>query len=456
MTGGIATSPNLSRSAERAWHHIDAWVRQPAFPALLGMFGGSSQPVDERSVLGIMGQASRWSAGEDVSAVRALPGRHGRIVAQLVALEEFADFAWNFRQGVPRAVLHLLKSAHEGGAALAPMLPTLADRSRWFDQTSAAELLEIYLGNGDDAPVAEALREQAISYPDLAGSGYRERWQAADLPFGDGARRMVHAAADVLGLVTPGLPTGHYDHVVVLGGGGTSPWIRAHYAAELIEQHDLRPAHIWMLGSPRPVADGAERTLIERFVNSSAGAVSSRYLSATSDEFDLMAVAAEAAFGVDAFGQENVCGCSSLSSPCPAWIERIGAGPTTVEATNPHFQHQRQRTYVTGAGPRVHVLSASTSRPPDRPNTADTYELLSRQAHLRAGARLLIVTTQVFVPFQKFDALRMLQLPHGVDVDVVGFGADRGDRPSTPEFELQEILSGLRSARRLAAVLTNI
>jgi hypothetical protein len=60
-----------------------------------------------------------------------------------------------------------------------------------------------------------------------------------------------------------------------------------------------------------------------------------------------------------------------------------------------------------------------------------------------------VITNQVFVPFQTFDALRRLYLPHAVDVDVVGFAADGDYPPQTAEYLLQETLSAIRSGRRL-------
>lgn len=65
------------------------------------------------------------------------------------------------------------------------------------------------------------------------------------------------------------------------------------------------------------------------------------------------------------------------------------------------------------------------------------------------ASSFLVVTTQVFVPFQRFEGLRRLYLPHGLRVDAVGLGADWGDRPLTTEYLLQETLSAIRSARRL-------
>jgi len=69
---------------------------------------------------------------------------------------------------------------------------------------------------------------------------------------------------------------------------------------------------------------------------------------------------------------------------------------------------------------------------------------------------VLVVTAQVFVPFQTFDGLRRRYLPFGVDIDAVGFRADRGDRPETAEYLLQETLSAIRSARRLVVAAAEV
>ena len=66
------------------------------------------------------------------------------------------------------------------------------------------------------------------------------------------------------------------------------------------------------------------------------------------------------------------------------------------------------------------------------------------------------MTTQVFVPFQEFDAYRRLFLDYGAEVDVVGFGGERGDRPLTAEYLLQETLSGIRSSRRMMVAAAEI
>lgn len=142
-----------------------------------------------------------------------------------------------------------------------------------------------------------------------------------------------------------------------------------------------------------------------------------------------------------------LCGCPSTDRVCPNWRSSTVDG---AEATPPEFTHERQARIVGGDGAGIgSVLSASTGRPPYRPDTSDTFALWARCAEPRLGQRVLVVTTQVFVPFQMFEGLRRLYVPFGLDVDTVGFGFQWGDRPKTAEFLLQEALSTLRSARRL-------
>ena len=199
----------------------------------------------------------------------------------------------------------------------------------------------------------------------------------------------------------------------MLGGGGRTPLLRAQYLDTLIEEHGVRPGQVWMLGSPRPIEEVKERPAADTYA---AGAV---------DEFDLMCAAAEQAFAAADPDTVLLCGCRSESDPCPTWasqMEEQGCDAQSIAATDVRLQHTRRCTYRTSRVGPINVLSASTSNPPDRPNTADTYALLAAEANPQAGDRALIVTTQVFYPFQSFDALRMLALPSGLMTETVGFG----------------------------------
>ncbi len=270
---------------------------------------------------------------------------------------------------------------------------------------------------------------------------YRERAQASSADFTDEFRARIISLADELGLVTPRPPEhGSYDLTLVLGGGYRSPLLRSRLAAQLAAA-GTELGVIYSLGSPR--------FLIEEPAEAPEVA---DYAPDAHDEFGLMCAGATAEFGVDIGAVEFLCGCLDDQSICPEWPHSDDPDDAADIARTPtEYTHLRSADLIdtTPGRRRGAVLSARTSRPPFRPDTSDTYELLGRVAEPHGGQKALIVTTQVFVPFQRFDGLRRLWLPFGVDVDAVGFGADWGDRPLTAEYLLQEVLSGIRSARRL-------
>ncbi|MFI5958151.1 hypothetical protein [Cryptosporangium sp. NPDC051539] len=263
------------------------------------------------------------------------------------------------------------------------------------------------------------------------GGVYRERSQARAADFSPEVRERVLALATRLGLVGTGRPRNReYDRTLVLGGGYRSPLLRARFAAQLA--HDgVELGELSFLGSPRfMTADPPEQPAADT------------YAPGATDEFDLMVGAAQSEFGLHPDAVVFLCGCVSDAERCPR-------GRST-EDTPPAFTHERRVDLLDASGAvRARAFSARTGRPPHRPQTSDTFDLWARWADPRAGDRLLIVTTKVFVPFQAFDGLRLLYLPYGVDLDVVGFGTEWGDRPQTAEYLLQETLSGIRSARRL-------
>ena len=169
------------------------------------------------------------------------------------------------------------------------------------------------------------------------------------------------------------------------------------------------------------------------------------YAPCARDEFDLLIGAACTAFPLQRGRSRFLCGCECADDVCPAWRSGIGSYGGAIAAG---FTHARQTDLLDeGGGSAGSVLSASTSRPPYRPNTADTLGLWARTE--RAGGRVLVVTSQYFVPFQTFDCLRLLYLPHGVDADVIGCDDPPADGAKLPGYLLMETLSAIRSARRL-------
>jgi hypothetical protein len=269
-----------------------------------------------------------------------------------------------------------------------------------------------------------------------AGQQYRERLQASAADFTPEFRAQVLELTKQLGLVRAQEPrASRYDKTLILGGGYVFPLLRARYAAQL-RAAGIDLGEVCFLGSPRfLIEEPPERPVVEE------------YAPGATDEFDLMVSAAHAEFGLVSAGTMFLCGCSSAREQCPKWTCR---GVDGAERTPPAYTHERRADLVDSTGRTVaSVLSASTGRPPYRPDTSDTFSLWARYAKPSAGQRVLVVTNQVFVPFQTFDALRRLYLPYAVDIDVVGFGADWGFPPQTAEYLLQETLSAIRSGRRL-------
>jgi hypothetical protein len=466
---------------------VEEWLDSPSWDALLAAFS-LRQPTasDVDSILSeVETNAASWAGGDtiDTQPLRSLNesaiAERIRIAAgRLLALEQAAEFCWNFRRGIPVGLVHLFRTVLSLRKhvllpePLRPDLPLIAS-TRWSDPKAQSELAAEYIGQEsaerlhliatDDVAATVAELEALIDallptgpaqrvsftdvmmYPDVRSIPYRERWQAAAMHFSDRRRECVSNAADALGLVTPTQPSRQeYAHAAVLGGGGLTPLLRARYLEELIEHHQLKLGQVWMLGSPRPIDEDKERLATDTYAKDAA------------DEFDLMCAAAEAAFSATDPTTQLDCGCADDQKPCPVWGERMagrGIEQHRIEATAAELQHSRQRVYRSSRVGPIRVLGAATGNPPKRPNTADTYEFLGSAADHQPGDRALIVTTQVFYPFQGFDALRMLAIPSRLMTETVGFGADRSDRPNTAEFNLQEILSGIRSARRLVFAL---
>lgn len=275
------------------------------------------------------------------------------------------------------------------------------------------------------------------------GGQYRERAQASAATFDNALRGDIIDCSRRLGLVDPEAPRhSSYDMTLVLGGGYKSPQLRSQLAADLAAS-GTGLGRLYFLGSPRFLIDEPPEAAEVAY-----------YAEQARDEFDLMAAGAHRAFGLTVSTPMYLCGCRSADDLCPTWLD--SHSDDSID-TPPEYTHERKADLTDSQ--RINqgaVLSASTHRPPYRPDTTDTFALWTRVANPRIGQRALVVTTQVFVPFQTFDGIKRLYLDHGVEVDAVGFGADWGDRPLTAEYVLQETLSAIRSARRMLVYACDI
>lgn len=239
-----------------------------------------------------------------------------------------------------------------------------------------------------------------------------ERHQAVGETFEPERDALIRETTAALGLADCAAPAAErYDHVLVLGGGVRTMLARADLAATVLRRR-TGVSTVAGLGSTRPLV-----------------------------------------------GQEEITRELGLR-PCPT------EGDAVEEALRREFGLGEPTGHRQGDGwwlrehadarPPVYVLAAPSTRSGMRANTADTFvgwaELLPGIAR---GARLLLVTTDMFVPFQHCDAVRVLGLGYGAMIETIGFAtATSRWVPPARTFEvLQEVRSAIRSMQLLYAAV---
>ena len=239
---------------------------------------------------------------------------------------------------------------------------------------------------------------------------------------------LVAAAAAELGLAGGGTIAGDFTHTVILGGMARACRNRARFAAGLGGRVGL--GDIVMLTANRPLA-GAELSFV---VEAGWGALA--------DEAAAALAATMEVFGLDA-------------DPDRAEAGEIEVGAAGAGALDPaELVRRRSWSHLSWDGPpQVDVVAAPSGDPAARrARTADQLGFWSGRAQIGPGHRLLLVTTEHYVPYQQLQALRVLTVPRGCEVLTTG-------TPWVPEGSyrgaayLQEIRSALLAARDLLAVL---
>lgn len=251
-----------------------------------------------------------------------------------------------------------------------------------------------------------------------AGGGFHERSgvpEERERVFDEGR---VKKAAAALGLVETGeldfVPT----HVVVLSGTARANVNRARWAAEVVRETD-----------PRPVVVGlaAHRELGEGELKDVAGLG----LSETDTEWTTMRDALAGAFG--------------LGMPGLVWE----SGPDTGGRA---ARSGRSAEYRWDEG-AAQLFVVPAANPDDERPRADTRRQIewwsAAPGRLSRDSRLLLVTTQIYAPYQQLVAVRVLRrtVP-GCRVRTMGVARD-----FTGQQYLQEVRSALLAAADLAGEL---
>jgi hypothetical protein len=206
-----------------------------------------------------------------------------------------------------------------------------------------------------------------------------------------------------------------YQAILVLGGARLSCLLRTKWAKEILSNKTSAQDTV-LLGSERKVTD-SERD------------ATNTYAPEAKTEFDLFIAAAHTVFEIN------------LESYKQHRHEDIN--PNLSWKINNYHSHEQRN---------ILIMSAPSSDPNNRrANSVDTYKFYINHYKLKPHARLLFVTSPIYVPYQQLEAIRVLTIPLGIQVETIGFppgwSADLQGMQG-PQHYLQEMRSFLQSAQR--------
>jgi hypothetical protein len=241
--------------------------------------------------------------------------------------------------------------------------------------------------------------------------GEGARWLIPNMDLGKQENALILEVSKELGLIgveTP--PRDDYDYVLVLGGARMSCLLRTKLAGQIIKEWPSPPKAVALLSSMRPVSD-SERSATDT------------YAPEANTEFDLFIAASKEE--LDLHNYETV-------------------------ATEEGSEVRRYETSSVGCP--VFVLASESSSSERPANSDDTYNFFFDRLEIPEGQKLLLVTSQIEVPYQNMEAIRSMALPHKVEaLDIVGFPEQWNEEfheSIAPENYLQEIRSTIQSMKR--------
>jgi hypothetical protein len=300
------------------------------------------------------------------------------------------------------------------------------DQALWTWATSPP-LRSLAAASNWEWPAAETtlglLRELADLSADWDFRKNRERHFIEPIPAEVNGRQIPDAqvinAARGLGLVDPaGVAAARFSYVLVLSGQAAACVSRVRYAAELIRR-GVQPDAVVLLGAHRQLLGTEPEQVME------AG------LGHLTDEAEVALAAVTQAF------QLGPPLSSEETQPAPH-----PGQPAVFHAASAHYRW-----------PAAEVVIAPSDQPEvRRAKTGDQLQYWANLAGLRPRHEVLIVTSQINVPYQHLVAARVLGLGHGCAVYCCGTEA-ADSLPSARSLGgrdyLQELRATLRAAVRL-------
>ena len=251
---------------------------------------------------------------------------------------------------------------------------------------------------------------------DVSGNTENARWTLADYDFSLQQRENIMKAAAQLGLIGCTVPSKkNYDYILVLGGARMSCLFRTKYVKQICDMYGVRAKSIIGLAGMREIMD-SERNATDT------------YALEAKTEFDLMRASFFNVFGNLELRDKDECIDRNLNA---SWAIEVY-----------HVQDA------------VITLMAAPSGEPNkrRANTSDTFDFFMKRSQVSDRSNILIITSQIYVPYQQLEAVRMLGIPYKHSLETIGFPNEWSaslQGLQKPENYLQEIRSVLQSVDRL-------
>lgn len=244
------------------------------------------------------------------------------------------------------------------------------------------------------------------------------RWLISNDEITENQKKIVEDNIANLGLigVTNPVETA-FDYIIALGGARMSCLYRPQYVRQLIENERLAPRMVVMLSGMRAISD-TEREATDG------------YALGAETEFDLINAGAEKVFNLPKEYMEERFVCENANR---SWAVR------TYESKDYAY-------------PIVSISGPSSEPEIRRANSADTFQFFCNKYCINEGSKILLVTSQIYVPYQQMEAIRTWAIPNDVYVETVGFpiewnkGKQQGMMMAANY--LQEIRSMIQSINR--------
>lgn len=304
----------------------------------------------------------------------------------------------------------------------------------WFMSNEIKELVDVFQGNFPKNKPEQEILSWLVKFSDVwdyrkkqrssldVTTGERARWLISNAGLSEEQKMCIDKASRELGLLGVEEPSlEQYDYVIALGGARMSCMYRTKYAWQIAKQYSEGVKDVVLLGAMRPVAE-SEREATDTYA---LGAVT---------EFDLMEAAIH---------------------HCEKGMEKTGDLLENNENSNLSWRMNYYREHDSNMS--VISMAAPSTDPVRRANSADTYKFLKEKIIEGKENSVLLVTSQIYVPYQHIEAVRTLGLPYGVTVDTIGFPVEWNVNAmgGMMQYEnyLQEIRSALQAIERLWKVM---